>query len=78
MCVTSSRAPAQPAPPPPPPPPAPVLEQEAPAYSTHETYEGPGHPRRQRGNKDYRYTPDSGGHVGATAPSSTTRNPHRS
>lgn len=64
MCLSMSRKASTPSTP------APTPEQDAPAYTTHETYDGPGHPKRQRGNKDYR--------VGETASAPTTENPDRS
>lgn len=61
MCLSNSR-PAPPPPPPPPPAPPPMLEQIAPvradrAVKKSETKS------KAAGNKDYRYTPDSAGHV---------------
>lgn len=60
MCISSSRPPA-PVPVPPPPPAPPMLEQIEPKRADTSKSKTK---RDKKGNKDYRYTPNSGGHLG--------------
>lgn len=76
MCISTRRA-APPPPPPPPPPPAPMLDQTIPVLADPKKGKNQKNKNDQRGNKDYRYTPDSGGHVGGSVPAATSNNPHR-